>query len=145
MGRHHKMWDKLSIVFYCCLVLVAPSWAGNILEIQSKTSSETDAGMNGGITLEICNGELVCCNTGKLDSARDDFNKGMYDVFAGSEIGECGGLDLGQGDLVMVVTHNGLDAWLGEWIRIIEEGGVYRLCPLGEWLDNFETKTIKCT
>ena len=27
-------------------------------------------GMDGGITLEICNGELVCCNSGKLDSPR---------------------------------------------------------------------------
>ena len=99
-------------------------------------------GMDGGITLEICNGELVCCNSGKLDSPRyiniiietlsqlkinttadilcfirNDFHKGMYDVFAGSQIGECDGIDLGDGNMVMVVTHNGPDAWLGEWIR----------------------------
>ena len=65
--------------------IVPGSIGGKILEIQSKTSTETDAGkddsdddndnlvivgMNGGLTIEICDANLNCCNAGMMDSDR---------------------------------------------------------------------------
>ena len=93
--------------------------------------------MNGGLTVEICDAELTCCNAGMLDSFgyvlsfeniftlkcwlvnifRNDFQSGFVDVFYGSAIGECDNIDIGEGAAIMVVTHDGIDAWLGDWIR----------------------------
>ena len=50
--------------------------------------------------------------------SRDDFNHGHVDVFFGTGIGECDGADLEDGGAIMVVTHAGGDAWLGEWMRL---------------------------
>lgn len=58
---------------------------GKILEIQSKTSADHNAGkddsehknsqrvfigMNGGLAVEICGSNFYCCNAGALDSDR---------------------------------------------------------------------------
>jgi len=103
--------------------------------------------MNGGLTVEICDAELNCCNAGGLDSNGDDFQKGFVDVFYGSAIGECDGADIGDGAAIMIVTHDGIDAWLGEWIRVILDDGIYIQCPIEAdgWLDDFQTITLKCT
>merc|ERR1719317_1578563 len=90
---------------------------GRILEIQSKTSADHNAGMNGGLAVEICGSNFYCCNAGALDSDRDDFNKGHVDVFFGDRIRECNGAELIDGSAIMVVSHAGSDAWLGERIR----------------------------
>ena len=73
--------------------------------------------MNGKLTTEICDTQLNCCNTGNLDSSRDDFNGGNVDVFWGNMIGECADFEMSDGAAIMVVTHNGIDAWKGDWIR----------------------------
>ena len=49
--------------------------------------------------------------------SRHDFNKGHVDVFFGDRIRECNGAELIDGSAIMVVSHAGSDAWLGEWIR----------------------------
>merc|ERR1712086_136936 len=81
--------------------------------------TDTDAGMDGGLTVEICDTDLTCCNAGMLDSFGNDFQSGFVDVFYGSAIGECDNIDIGEGAAIMVVTHQGIDAWLGEWIRLL--------------------------
>ena len=74
--------------------------------------------MNGKLTTEICDMNLNCCNTGNLDSDRDDFNHGHMDVFWGGMIGECGGeYDMMDGPAIMVVSHSGIDGWKGDFIR----------------------------
>ena len=73
--------------------------------------------MNGKLTTEICDMNLNCCNTGNLDSSRDDFNGGNVDVFWGSMIGDCEDFEMSEGAALMIVTHDGLDAWKGDWIR----------------------------
>ena len=73
--------------------------------------------MNGKLTTEICDTSLNCCNTGNLDSDRDDFNHGHVDTFWGGMIGECNEFDMGDGAAIMVVSHSGIDAWKGEYIR----------------------------
>ena len=52
---------------------------------------------------------------------RNDFIKGFVDVFYGEAIGECDAVELGDGQIVMIVTHNGIDAWFGDWIRFLKE------------------------
>ena len=73
--------------------------------------------MNGAIVAEICDSSLYCCKAGELDTDRDDFNKGHVDVFYGRQIGECEGWELGEGPALMIVTHQGMDAWKGDWTR----------------------------
>ena len=38
-------------------------------------------------------------------------------MFFGDRIRECDGAELIDGSAIMVVSHAGSDAWLGEWIR----------------------------
>ena len=52
--------------------------------------------------------------------SRDDFNHGHVDAFFGNGIGECDGAELMDGKAIMVVTHSGSDAWLGEWMRWLD-------------------------
>ena len=73
--------------------------------------------MNGGLNVEICDTDLNCCNAGTLDSDRDDFNKGHVDVFYGNMINGCEETVLSEGPALMIVTHNGIDGWKGDWIR----------------------------
>merc|ERR1719367_1792392 len=98
------------------------------------------AGMaeNGGLIVEICDTGLNCCNAGALDSDRDDFNKGHVDVFFGGMIRECDGAGMAEGSALLIVTHNGIDAWKGDWIRLILDDGTYLQCPMGFMLDDFE-------
>jgi len=126
------------------LTLLSTAWAGKILELQTKTSTDTDSGMNGALTVEICDTSLNCCHAGEIDSDRDDFNKGHVDVFFGGMIRDCDGLELADGAALLIVTHNGLDGWKGDWIRIVLDGGKYLQCPMGFMLDNFESATLSC-
>jgi len=126
------------------LVLIIIADCRKVLEIQTKTSSDTNAGMNGKLAVEICDSELNCCNAGELDSDRDDFNHGHVDVFWGGGIRECQEYELASGNALMVVTHNGIDMWKGDWIRIILDGGEYLDCPIGFEMDNLEMATVHC-
>ena len=82
------------------------------------------------------------------------------DVFYGGTLGECEGADIGDGGVIMIVTHNGGDAWLGDWIRwddknlaqiilnifrVVLDGGAYLQCPLDDFLDDFQSVTIRCS
>ena len=122
--------------YLVAVILVQGNYGLKILEIQTKTSTDNDSGryyisslhevydhlhprpgMNGAIVAEICDSSLYCCNAGELDTDRDDFNKGHVDVFYGRQIGECEGWELGEGPALMIVTHQGMDAWKGDWTR----------------------------
>ena len=73
--------------------------------------------MDGSLTVEICDSTLTCCNAGELETDRNDFNKGYIDVFYGNQIRECFEFDMTEGNAIMIATHNGWDAWKGDWIR----------------------------
>ena len=73
--------------------------------------------MDGSLSVEICDSTLTCCNAGELDTDRNDFNKGYVDVFYGNQIRECLEFNMADGNAIMIVTHNGWDAWKGDWIR----------------------------
>ena len=75
--------------------------------------------MDGSLSVEICDSTLTCCNAGELDTDRNDFNKGYVDVFYGNQIRECLEFNMADGNAIMIVTHNGWDAWKGDWIRYI--------------------------
>jgi len=131
-------------IFLYLTLLFGFGLTGKILEIQTKTSTDDDSGMNGGLTVEICDTGLNCCHAGQLDSDRDDFNKGHVDVFYGGMIQNCDGAELADGGALLVVTHNGLDGWKGDWFRIVLDGGKYLQCPLGFFMDNLESATLTC-
>ena len=120
------------VIFFVLFLMRSFGMSGKILEIQAKTSSDNDSGkvhfyklenktlregMNGGLNVEICDTDLNCCNAGTLDSDRDDFNKGHVDVFYGNMINGCEETVLSEGPALMIVTHNGIDGWKGDWIR----------------------------
>ena len=86
--------------------------------------------MNGQLTAEICDSNLLCCNAGNLDSDRDDFNKGHVDVFYGVQIRECSDFEMGDGGAIMIITHNGIDAWKGDWLRWMRYCIVLRIIML---------------
>ena len=69
------------------------------------------------IYVEICSHSGICCSSGRLATARADFVAGLMDTFYGSAIGDCDGMDVGEGEATVVVTHTGDFAWSGEWIR----------------------------
>ena len=69
----------------------------------------------GKLFLKICGSK--CCNTGKLNSPRDDFKKNLVDTFDGGNIGRCNGFDIGDKRATLTVPHSGLDGWRGNWIR----------------------------
>ena len=72
---------------------------------------------SGHVSVELCDSNLNCCNSGELDTDRNDFNKGYIDVFYGSQIGECNEFEISDGAALLVVSHSGSDAWKGDWIR----------------------------
>merc|ERR1711915_1139099 len=117
MGAFAKMWwtKQIGLIFLIFFLKIAKSRKN--LEIQAKTADKPNAGMDGDLTVEICDGNLSCCNAGRLSSSRNDFIKGFVDVFYGEAIGECDAVELGDGQIVIIVTHNGIDAWFGDWIR----------------------------
>ena len=75
--------------------------------------------MNGQLAVEVCDTDLNCCDAGELDSDRDDFNHGHVDVFFGNGIRDCKDFEMAPGNAIMIVTHNGIDAWKGDWIRCL--------------------------
>merc|ERR1711874_10179 len=111
-------------VLFFSLVLVTSftfGSTGKILEIQTKTSTDSDSGMNGALTVEICDTGLNCCNAGNIDSDRDDFNKGHVDVFYGGMIRQCEGTELADGAAILCRS---------QWNRWLE-GRVDQDCTRG--------------
>lgn len=134
-------------VLFFLFPLIISLHGRKILEVQVKTSSDNDAGMDssGHVSAEVCDSNLNCCNTGELDTSRNDFNKGYTDVFSGGQIGECNEFEIAEsGAALMIVSHTGSDAWKGDWIRLILEAGTYLDCPSGIEMDNFESVTLQC-
>ena len=67
------------------------------------------------------------------------------DVFYGNMINGCEDTVLAEGPALLIVTHNGIDGWKGDWIRIVLDGGAYLQCPMGFMLDDFESANLSCT
>ena len=67
------------------------------------------------------------------------------DVSYGNMINGCEEIVLSEGPALLIVTHNGIDGWKGDWIRIVLDGGAYLQCPMGFMLDDFESANLSCT
>ena len=108
---------------------------GNITEIQIKTSSSVFAGMTyGHIDLVIC-GSYDCCLIERLESSNDDFNQGAIDDFVGEDLQGCQNFGLPKNQLnTLLISHRGVDSWLGEYVFVLLDSGVFYRCDIQDWL-----------
>jgi len=138
----HSFYSK-ALALMACIAIIN---GARIKEIQCKTADEAYAGMDGGSKILINIWDI--CSTGfNLDSVHNDFMRGGIDSFYGAQIGGCDGAELDNDDTAatrMAVHHSGSDAWKGDWVRIIMEGGVYRQCALGKEIDDGQAELIYC-
>ena len=81
----------------------------------------------------------------KVVIPRAEVWQGHVDVFYGNMIAGCEETVLAEGPALLIVTHNGIDGWKGDWIRIVLDGGAYLQCPMGFMLDDFESANLSCT
>ena len=68
----------------------------------------------------------------------------MGDIFHGNEIGDCDGMEVADGHLMVTVSHGDDDAWYGVWVRVLKTGGEYKECPMNQFIDNAEAVNLIC-
>ena len=100
-------------------LLVGTCVAQNLIQFQTKTADEEDAGLNfGSINIELENQEGGTCYVPELTNPGNTFQRGATDVFEGnSTLGECDGFTASNNSVVLTVGHAGVDGWLPEYFR----------------------------
>ena len=128
------------------LFIMEISLASKIVEIQVKTSNEWNADMTfGHLDLVIC-GEPQCCLIENLDSKYDDFQLDSLDSFTHQDLQGCENFELPDGILKsLLIAHRGLDDWLGEYLLVLLDSGVFHKCEIHGWLHNAEDFQLLCT
>jgi hypothetical protein len=127
------------------LVFVIGINAGKIIQLQSLTSRDADAEMNGELDLVVCAGTFGCCLITTLDNEYDNFESGVLDVFAGQYLQGCFNFEVTDDTITtLLVSHRGEDAWLGEWFRILFDDGRWVQCDIPDWLDNEDELNLMC-
>jgi hypothetical protein len=132
------------------LVFVIGINAGKIVEIQSRTSNDDlYAGMDteGQLDLVICTETPDCCLIDNLDNLDNNFQIGAIDDFEGQYLQGCFNFEVPNDKIItFLVTHRGIDAWLGKWFRILFGDGNFVQCDIteGYWLDNEDELRLTC-
>jgi hypothetical protein len=47
-------------------------------------------------------------------------------------------------DITLIISHNGFDAWVPEWFRVLLDDSSFVQCNDGYSIDNFEVHIINC-
>ena len=133
------------IVWILPLVLASKS-TPKLLELQLKTQDVYDAGMDleGNLAFDICSGGQ-CCYMFTIDLPYNQFRRGLIEGFTGRQLEECENFGILNGTVTqMKVTHSGPDGWLGEYIRLLLDNGVYFQCDINDWLDDGDHVYLEC-
>jgi hypothetical protein len=132
------------------IIICSPTFAGNIIKLETLTSDDTDyfyeADMNlGDLNVEICNQHSFCCHIENLNSnsayGENDFGLGQLDSFVDNDLQGCKNFSALSDDNKIqsfLLSHGGIDAWLGVWIRVFLDDGTYFQCNIPDWMDNNE-------
>ena len=129
------------------LAIIIPSiQCGKLVELQLKTQDVDDADVDndGYIEKEICAGGS-CCYMQELNLGYDQYERGLLEGFTGQQLAECEGFDIPDDGTVSVrLIHFGGDAWLGAYIRLLLDNGIYYQCPISSWLDDNDFANLEC-
>ena len=145
------MEKKLLLLLFLHIGPSMSNLSGNIVEIQVKTSNEFYADMTfGHLDLVICDvtldGSATCCIIDNLDSKNDDFQLGSLDSFRDDDLQGCQNFNLpNNGVNSLLSAHRGVDGWLGEFVIVMLDSGVFYQCPIPGWLYNDEEYSLECT
>ena len=103
-------------------------------------------GCNCDMKVTICGGpDGLCCQTPPLDSSHDDFNHNQYNLFEGSQIGECLNFPIKNHHVTtMFVEHDGLDGVNISYWDIVYADDVTERCDDYHYYDNHDSKVIYC-
>ena len=135
--------------FLVVLAIILPLiQCGKLVELQLKTQDVEFANMDteGYLEKEVCTGGgSACCYMQDIDLGYNQYERGMLEGFTGQQLGECDGLVIEDGDTVTVrLIHFGVDAWLGAYIRLLLDNGIYYQCPITNWLDDTDFVILEC-
>ena len=139
-------------VFCVCILAISSTNAvdenGKIVEIQTKTSGEIFADISSEaaahLDLVIC-GTTDCCLIDTLSNGNINFMLGAIDDFFGPDLQGCENFEMPNNELKLLkISHRGYDAWLGEFINVSLDSGVYFHCEITQWLDNDEEVELAC-
>merc|ERR1712156_1335816 len=145
MGISEKAKTMMKIIMIIMSFTIAIQ-ASKIVEIQVKTSNELNADMTfGHLDLVIC-GEPECCLIENLDSKHDDFQLGSSDSFTNQDLQGCKNFSLPEDILKsLLIAHRGLDGWLGEYILVLLDSGLFYKCEIPGWLHNADDYQLQCS
>ena len=135
----------LDMKFFVLLLLPLAINAGLVVEVTVKTACNTNgADMDeGGIIMTIVAGGKFCSTGQQLDIPTDQWESCNEDHYGIDDIGDCKLFDVGEGDVTLLLTHAGGDAWKGEYFDLVLTDGTLR-CLTTEWLDEFRQYVVTC-
>ena len=133
---------------FCLILALAPIFvfSSKLVELQLKTQNAPNAGMDleGNLGFDIC-AASHCCYLYLMDYPYNQYVKGRIEGFTEGQLQECQHFPIPDGNVTeLKITHSGVDAWLGEYIRLLMDTGIYYHCPINDWLDNAEHMYLDC-
>jgi hypothetical protein len=105
---------------------------------------------SGHLSFTLCFGKK-CCAINNADNWLINWQWDHLDEFHNEDLQECEGFEVeyteedgfpyhGQ----VTVFHSGRDGWLGMYVRVLTDTGVYWQCPISEFVDENEIKVLDC-
>ena len=106
--------------------------------------------ISGHLSFTLCFGKK-CCAINNADNWLINWQWDHLDEFHSEDLQECEGFEVeyteedgfpyhGQ----VTVFHSGRDGWLGMYVRVLTDTGVYWQCPISEFIDEDEIKVLDC-
>ena len=93
------------------------TFGGGAFEMKICTSDESATNTvdnNGGDTFI-----MKCCQTGRLNTAVNNWERGQHNFFVGRQLGACQNFELDTGNFTSVtIQHSGSDGAKIDWIKL---------------------------
>ena len=101
--------------------------------IELKTATEKWADSNGDYLYKFKSSD-GSCTTNILDNPGDDLALGAIDRYTGDMLGSCSDFD--PDDITsVVITHEGGDGWMGDYLKIYLDDKIFTCQLLGKWVE----------
>ena len=106
--------------------------------------------ISGHLSFTLCFGKK-CCAINNADNWLINWQWDHLDEFHSEDLQECEGFEVEyteedgfpyHGQVTMF--HSGRDGWLGMYVRVLTDTGVYWQCPISEFIDENEIKVLDC-
>jgi len=110
-----------------------------------KTSNDWNSGTDDGVFIQLCNTIFgQCCETQLDDPNKNDFQGNALDTFTNNLLSPCEGFQVSARSMIRM-RISGDDGWLGKYVKLSLEDGRTMNCPIDDWIDNSNEKTLSCT